>query len=267
MKRGVGVLLILIILCAAGLFYSATVWKSKVHEAAETKPSQTVPKEQDSSNKDTASEQPIEDVVTKTPTTEGLSKTSDPRMKELFTKKFTAEEDVQMLVIGSDSLDPVAIRFATAFKETFSDWVTVDSVTADLTSTEFVAQGLSEIDWSIGYDIVLYEPFTLKNNGVVVIEREQQDLLAVQKKAMEANDQVLFIVTPPQPIYEANYYQTQIQALKTFTNQEKLMYIDHWSNWPPTNSTDLLNYVDKERQLTSRGVKVWSDALIHTFLK
>ncbi|WP_039043091.1 hypothetical protein [Sporosarcina sp. ZBG7A] len=267
MKKGVGVLLLLSILCATGLFYSASVWKNKVHEAAESKSSTTIVKETDNDNSTEDPSTPSQEVQKEVPKIDALSATLDARVKEQFTKKFSAGEHVNVLVIGSDSIGPVAERFATTLSEAFGNFVTVDAVTADLTSSEFIKQGLPNIDWSPGYDIVLYEPFTLNNNGEVVIEQEQRDLLTVQASAKQGNEQVAFIVTPPQPIYEANYYQTQIQSLEKFTKSKNLLYINHWSDWPSTSSPELLDYVDKERQLSTRGVKVWSDAIIHTFLQ
>ena len=137
-----------------------------------------------------------------------------------------------------------------------------------MTSARFVEEGLEAdaIDWEKGYDIVLYEPFTWQNNGKVVIEHEHQHLLAVKALAESHVEDVSFLVTPPQPIYRAGYYLTQIQALEKFTSARGIPYINHWSNWPDTGSDELLTYIDEARIPTERGITAWSDALIAYFV-
>ncbi|WP_186667739.1 hypothetical protein [Sporosarcina sp. BP05] len=173
-----------------------------------------------------------------------------------------------MLIIGSEAMAGAAERFATVIGDRYAGLMGVDVATFDMTSTRFVAEKLEagEIDWEVGYDIVLYEPFTLHNNGEVVIENERQHLLAVKALAESYVEDVSFLVTPPQPIYRASYYLTQIQALETFTSARGIPYINHWPNWPDTGSDELLTYIDGARMPTESGIIAWSDALIAYFV-
>ncbi|WP_432354347.1 hypothetical protein [Sporosarcina sp. A2] len=266
MKKGFILIVLLAVVCAGALFYSTTVYNSKIREAASVKSAKQPPSE--SSTPLTKNEASTEsEKVLAAPKGDLLAENLFPNVKSLMQKRFADGENVQMLIIGSGAIQPVAERFATALTEKFGESVTVDAVTADMTSPQFIEQGLPEIDWSTGYDIVIYEPFTLKNNGEVVIEREQQDLMKVKNTALESVKDAVFIVTPPQPIFQANYYDRQVSALKNFTAANNIPFVDHWTSWPATNSKDLLEFVGKDQSLTNRGVQTWSNALIQTFLK
>ncbi|WJY26430.1 hypothetical protein [Sporosarcina trichiuri] len=264
MRRGVGVLVILAVICAAGVIGSWMVWKGKVQEAGELRPA--VSNESGDTGNSPDAEPNEEETVTATPPLDALGESVDPGIRKRFEKRFAADEPVRILLAGSDALAPVAVNFAEKLKTGFGEWVTVDAATADVTSSEFIAQGLGTIDWSAPYDVVIYEPFTLKNNGKVVIEKEEQDLLAVYDRASSSSSETVFIVTPPQPIYEANYYLTQIEALQKFSAAKNFLYVDHWDRWPTTSSADLLEYVGKDRTLTSKGVDVWAEALAEQFI-
>lgn len=262
MKKSYLYIVLLLMICAGGLLYSMTVYNSKIQEASSVKPGQQSSKPL---TKNETSTEP--ETSPSVPTGDPLADDLFPDVKSLMLKRFAEGEDVQLLVIGSQAIQPVAERFATALTEKLGKSVTVDAVTADLTSPQFIEQGLPKIDWSTGYDVIIYEPFTLKNNGEVVIEREQQDLQKVKNTAQESVKDAVFVVTPPQPILKANYYETQVSALKKFTSSNRIPFVDHWASWPSTDSDTLLNYVRKDHSLTDQGVQTWSDALIQTFVK
>lgn len=264
MKKGIVLLLIIMIICVGSLFFSATVWKNKIQKASEILPGQTNVSDGNLSiSKDSKSEDEDFQMLIEN----SLIETVTPEVKDLFMNRLSKDEKIRILLIGSAPMKPVSENFSKTIHDTFQDRVTVDEVTSDLTSTDFVNQEMNEIDWSKKYDIVIYESFTLKNNGLVVIEQEQEDLLSVQAKALESNEQAVVYVTPPHPIYKPNYYQTQITSLENFTRDRDILYINHWSDWPPTDSDEILNYVDEDNVMTDKGIEVWSDALIHTFLK
>ena len=165
-----------------------------------------------------------------------LGSSLDEKTLDVLLARQEAGEPVQLLVVGSEDMAAVGETFAEAVGERYAGFIETDVATFDMTSARFVEEGLESdaIDWAKGYDIVLYEPFTWQNNGNVVIEQEHQHLLNVRQLAESHVADVSFLVTPPQPIYRAGYYLTQIQSLKTFTAAQGIPYIDHWENWPDT---------------------------------
>ena len=258
MKTQSRIVLLLTILCIGALLVSASTWKKKISEAGE------VPVEEILLEKDVAQQAALkisaEDIVR-------LGSSLDEKTLDVLLARQEAGEPVQLLVVGSEDMAAVGETFAKAIGERYAGFIETDVATFDMTSARFVEEGLESdaIDWAKGYDIVLYEPFTWQNNGNVVIEQEHQHLLNVRQLAESHVADVSFLVTPPQPIYRAGYYLTQIQALETFTAAQGIPYIDHWENWPDTLSEELLEYVDVEGEPTDAGVAAWSDALVRYF--
>lgn len=261
-------IVILSVVCASILWFSASTWHEKIRNAGGT-----------TTQQDGVIQEPIgenETPVKKTPPVKKLSVDNlqkigaslDDKTLEVISTRAEAGEHVQMLIVGSGALEDAADRFASVISDAYGGLIGVDVATFDMTSARFVEEELESggIDWEAGYDIILYEPFTLHNNGKVIIENEHRHLLAVKALAESTVEDVSFLVTPPQPIYRAGYYLTQIRALEKYTAARGIPYINHWSNWPDTGSEDLQTYMDEARIPTESGVTAWSDALIAYFV-
>lgn len=257
MKTQTIVFILLSTLCVGVLLFSASAWKQKISEAGGEILSQEEPL---AGERQTALNISPDDILR-------LGASLDDKTLEVLLSRQKAGETVQMLVIGSEAMTTVGEMFAKAIREDYADFIETDVATFDMTSARFVEEGLESeaIDWAKGYDIVLYEPFTWKNNGNVVIEQEHQHLLAVMELAKSHVADASFIVTPPQPIYKAGYYLTQIRALERLTTTHDIPYIEHWANWPDTQSAELLDYLDEDLNPSAAGVEAWSNALIRTF--
>ena len=269
MKTQPVLVIILGILSISILLFSATVWQNRIKDAGgvvedvpPTYEEQGVPSiENETDKKQIVSPLGAEDI-------RKIGSSLDKTTLDVLLTRAEAGESVQMLLIGSDALSNVGKRLTLAMDKAYSGLVTVDVATFDTTSSGFVEQQLdsdASIDWQKGYDIVLYEPFTLHNNGIVIIEKEHKDLLEVKAYAESIVNDASFLVTPPQPIYQAKFYLTQVKALEKFTTARGIPYIAHWQNWPDTQSADIQNYLDDDSIPTERGIEMWSDALIAYF--
>jgi len=268
MKTQPVLVIILGILSISILLFSATVWKDRIKDVGgivEGVPPSVevqVPSIEDETDKKQIVSPLGADDIRK------IGSSLDKKTLDVLLSRAEAGESVQMLIIGSESLSNVGKRLTMAINKAYSGLVTVDVATFDSTSSGFVEQQLDtdgSIDWKKEYDIVLYEPFTLQNNGIVIIEKEHKDLLQVKAYAESIVSDASFLVTPPQPIYQARFYLTQINALEKFTSARGIPYIAHWQNWPDTQSADLQDYLDDDSVPTERGIEVWSDALIAYF--
>ena len=67
----------------------------------------------------------------------------------------------------------------TALTETFDDHISVSTFSYDVTSTEFVEQDMQADLVKEQPDLVLFEPFTLKDNGVVEINESLDNVSSV----------------------------------------------------------------------------------------
>jgi len=268
MKTQPIILIILSVVCVGILWFSASTWQEKIRNAggnttqkAEVTQKPFVENERPVKKTSPVQKMSVDDI-------QKIGASLDDKTFEVVISRAEAGEPVQMLIVGSEAIAASAERFTTAISDKYGDLIGVDVATFDMTSDRFVSEELEDggIEWDKGYDIVLYEPFTLHNNGKVVIENEHRHLLAVKTLAESYVEDVSLLVTPPQPIYRAGYYLTQLRALEKFTAARGIPYINHWSNWPDTGSEELLTYIDEARMPTESGITAWSDALIAYFV-
>lgn len=266
MKKGLGSLLVAVLICVAVLSFGMSSWNSKITQSTQLSAKTEHPKESLSEVTDDGLVDDKVDEVEQPPKV-AFADNLDEKTKAVISSRLDAGNSVNLLVIGSPAMEPAAERFKTNMKKAFDSWVVVNSISLDMTSQEFADNDFADVKWDTNYDIVIYEPLTLENNGLVVIEDEHQHILDFKEKVMEHVSDASFIISPPHPIYKPNYYDTQVKALKTFTDSNKIPYINHWNNWPSTQSEKLLEYVDTSYQVKEKGTKAWADGLTDAFLK
>ena len=201
-----------------------------------------------------------------------LTANADELVKEVFKSRLESGEQIDFLITGSTAMDDgnpgYAERLQAALKESYGDSINVAIAKIDGTSEEFIDEQMEEeIDWSKGYDIVLFEPFTLNNNGIVTIEDEHAHINLFRKLLKEQVEDAVVVLQPPYPIYDATYYPTQVEALQAFANSEGIPYVNHWDAWPDADSVELLDYLEDKKVPNSDGAEVWANALIDYFIK
>ena len=124
----------------------------------------------------------------------------------------------------------------------------------------------SELDLTNAYDVVLFEPFTLNNNGLVTIEDEHVHINAFREQLATHVEDAVVVLHPPQPVHRATYYPTQVSSLASFAATENIPYIDHWADWPDTESDELPQFLTEEGAPNSEGAEIWANALISYFI-
>ncbi|KZE38901.1 hypothetical protein AV656_08350 [Bhargavaea cecembensis] len=269
MKKGLVTVLVLIA-CIGVLLLSYLSWNEKVKEAGAEPVNRPIKQEAPAEGANDQAEDPEEELEkAAAPSGEELSNLTanlPESTVEMLMSRLDSEEPVQLLAVGSSSFEEPANQLADALDDAYGGWIETDVQTFSGTSESFMQDGIGEIDWKKGYDLVVYEPFTLNNNGLVVIEDEQEDALEVRDRVREEVEDAAFFITPPQPIHEPNYYLTQINALHKFVDNRDIPFIDHWKQWPDADSDDILDYVNEEYQPTDKGVEVWAESLKEYFI-
>lgn len=267
MKKGLITVLVLIT-CVLVLAVSYLSWNAKVKEAGAEPVNRPIKQEQPAEKKD-AQDQDSETGKVDGPSVnelESLTANLPENTIEMLMSRLDAGEPVQLLAVGSSSFEAPANQLAEAMSNAYGDWIKTDVQTFGGTSEAFLSDWIKEIDWDNGYDLVIYEPFTLYNNGLVTIDDEQQDALEFRDRVLEEVDDASFFITPPQPIHEPNYYMTQINNLKKFVESKDIPFIDHWNQWPGVDSEEILDYVDDEYEPTDKGVEAWAKSLKEYFI-
>ena len=255
-------MLLSILLCGIILIFSYASWKEKLASAGK-------PAEQASASAAVEeTEEEVEAVSEETSAIdlEELTASMDPQVQEVFFNRKEQGEKVQLLIIGSDAMNDgepgYAKLLADALESSYAGFVETETMPFDGTSEEFLMGGP---ELSAGYDVVLMEPFTLKNNGRVEIETEHLHIQNVFGEILSAESDAELVLHPPQPIYGAQFYQTQVNALEQFAEMRDYAYINHWDGWPSTEDVALKDYLTEDSNPNNTGAATWANALIAYF--
>ncbi|MFC5734305.1 SGNH/GDSL hydrolase family protein [Cytobacillus gottheilii] len=169
--------------------------------------------------------------------------------------------------VGSNALDSWAPLSKAAIEEAYGEEVVsvtlqgFDGTTADYTNENKAAE-LADLN----ADLVLLEPFTLADNGVIRIEDSLLHISNWIDAVQAENSDTVFMLQPSQPIHLAGYYLTQLDALEQFANEREIVYMDHWTAWPGTQEDALLGYLTDENLPNEEGARVWSEFVNGVFV-
>lgn len=144
--------------------------------------------------------------------------------------------------------------------------ISIDRKVYTETTQDFIDSGKQAEFIDGNYDLIIWEPFTLTDNGEVVIETSQKNILSVINEIKAANNNTSFILQPPNPIFQPSLYMTQVNSLERFAKRNSTTYLNHWNTWPDTDSEELNNYLTGENTPSELGHKVWADFLIRYFV-
>jgi len=260
---------IILIGCVLLLVGGYSEWKDKLSSFQGGSPTKTIVSpptvpETKQEVKSTVESMNLEDLQT-------LTANQDESVREIFQKRLDSGEQVDFLLIGSTAMDygepGYAEQLQEALEEAYGELITFDKIAFDGTSQEFmdeVEENESTLDGE--YDVVLMEPFTLINNGKVVIEEEHEHVAAIRDQLLDYVKDSVLIVQPPNPIYKMQYYEKQVIALNTFADGQGIPYINHWADWPSKDSDDLPKLLDENSMPNSDGAALWAKALSTYFI-
>lgn len=187
----------------------------------------------------------------------------DESVRAVFESRQSAGETVQLLILASDLVDmgspSMSDLFIDQMTTTYGDTVEITKQTFNENSITITEQDL--IDYSGGFDVVLFEPFTLKNNGEVDIDTEHAHITTIVEEFKNQVEDVAIVFTPSNPIYNASYYPVQVDALLTFLNEQGYPIIDHWQNWPDPKDEAIKEFLDENSRPNSQGAAAWAQAV------
>ena len=103
-----------------------------------------------------------------------------------------------------------------SLKDTFGKHMTVSTFSYDLTSIAYINEEKITEVMEEQPDLILFEPFTLKDNGEVGIDDSLENASAVIASVKESLPQTEVILQPPHPLYKANFYPKQVEELQQF---------------------------------------------------
>lgn len=199
-----------------------------------------------------------------------LAENASPQVQAVIKARLNAGEKIDFLMIGSSAMtegEPgYADRLKTALEEAYRDAVNITMTSLDTTSDAFIQNLSDEVALDAGYDIVLFEPFSINNNGVLTAEDQQQYINQFKNLLKEYVEDAELVLHPSQPLHNATFYPVEVVAIQDFANNNDIPYIDHWANWPASDSQELPNFLNENGGPNQAGAEVWANTLIHYFI-
>ncbi|PLT31775.1 SGNH/GDSL hydrolase family protein [Peribacillus deserti] len=193
-------------------------------------------------------------------------------IQKVFKQAAENEETVKIVFLGSNALGSGTNSWpemvGTTLKEEFNNQVAFKTLKYDMTSLQFVQQDKVADLIKEQPDIVLFEPFTLNNNGEVSTEDSRKTIQDTINSAKESKKNTLFILQPTHPIPNATIYPSQVEELNSFAQDNGYLYLNHWANWPDYKTEEIKEYLNEDRSAPNeKGHKVWADTVLDLFIK
>jgi hypothetical protein len=195
-----------------------------------------------------------------------------PESQKAFKKSISDHHPFKILFLGSESLgkDPDGWAYLTKQKlaETFgSNNLEIGINEYSQTSQNFVKENkqleISQSNW----DLILFEPFTLNDNGIVKTEDSLKNITTIIEDIKSKSPKTVFILQPPQPLYKATFYPIQVNELKKYAQSHGIVYLDHWTAWPNPSTEEIKNDLTGEHSLPNQnGNRIWSDFVLNYFV-
>ena len=207
--------------------------------------------------------------ITKEELKNALAK-SDSDVQNLFEERYQNGKNIKMLILGSQAMDQGGKGYAKLLEEslldTYGDFIDVSSKSFETSSADFIGKHLKDIKWSQKYDIVLFEPFILNDNGLVSIEDEFTYIDQVVAKVQSSVKDAVVVLQPSYPLYGTTYYDANVSSLEAFAEEKNLPYINHWRKWPSSSDEKLKDYLtDDSEQPNEKGAQLWGKTLSKYF--
>ena len=245
--------------CVTVLFYGHNYWKQRIASASNTAVSST----SDQQSLEVTSHNDDSDTDLLAYTSNWPAHSVD-RFKETLHEKTS----FKVLFVGSRA---IGTKNKGAFPfikeqliETFGEKnIQVAIKTFDSNSTEFLKKKEQDEISAKKADLIIFEPFILMNNGVVLIEDTLKNTSKIIDDIKTKNPDTEFILQPSYPLYNAKIYPKQVEALKEYAAEKEIPYLDHWSAWPESDNVKLKNYLLPDQSAPNeKGDKVWSDYIL-----
>jgi hypothetical protein len=188
-----------------------------------------------------------------------------------FNASLKAGRTYKIVIAGSPALAPEQTGWPAIVKQelemVYGKAVDVSVKSFDLTSQEFISDGKHEELAAELADLILLEPFILKDNGKVGNDLAAENYSEILNAIAAAKEDAVVILQPANPLSKAIFYPQQVEALKAYAETNGLPYLDHWKAWPETENErrELLDTGDPSYP-NEKGHQLWADYIIDYFI-
>lgn len=181
-------------------------------------------------------------------------------------------EPVKFVMYGSEttSSEPNAwpILLQNKLKEVYGEQVFEFVILSEKekTSKEVINESLYKKIIEQAPDLVLLEPFLLKDNGEIGILNTLLNVETMVAAIRKQNPEATIMLQPPHPLFGAKFYPKEVDEFKKFAEEKEYLYLDHWTNWPKGDDEKLKGYLSADKKPNDQGNKAWAEYLIGYFV-
>ena len=185
----------------------------------------------------------------------------------------TSGQPLQFVIYGSDAAAEEEGTWSTQLKSQLENTygkkifqVTILSEGDQTTRDVVKAKSYEKVN-ELKPDIVLFEPFMLKDNsGLIGMDNTLANIETMMESWKSVNEAVSIMIQPPNPLYSAIYYPKQVDQLQEHAEAYKIIYLDHWEVWPDIEDVKMQSYLTEDNKPNDSGNKLWADFLINYFI-
>lgn len=261
---------ILAIACALIILIGHAHWKNKTSLSTVEKNHVSIPIVKTSNNTSQPAKQANLSEETNTLLT--YTKNWPTESQSAFKQALADKRPFKILLLGSNDLGQSPDGWSYIAKDklinTFgAKYLDVGISEFNFTSTAFVLSN-KQADISKGnWDLILFEPFTFNDNGLVKEADSLQNITRIMADIKRTSPKTVFILQPPHPIYNGKYLPIQVNALKQYAQSHNIAYLDHWTAWPNSSNLQLKGDLTADQSApNSNGHRIWSDFILKFFI-
>ncbi len=202
----------------------------------------------------------------KSQASEEVSELASNLPKEIKEELQKEELPITVEAVGSSATSEDRVGWPAVLQENLDN--TYGEGVFELTVTSFGDKTSDEVAQEINpgnVDVLLLEPFLLKNNGILRIEDSLELTTNMINKYKKVNEDVTIMLQPSNPLYDAIHYPLQVEELERFANENDYVYIDHWEAWPALDDEKMNEYLTEESEPNEMGHNIWAQYLTSYF--
>lgn len=261
-----------VVLCGGIILAGNNHWNNKIAAQVEkeTKNEDVVATKAKEVQTTVPKEGPIEEDKQKKPAyTRNLPK----ELQKKVSNAITTGKPLQFVIYGSKATSQAENAWPDLLRKqlaaTYGDNVFNITVLSegDKTSIDVMRTSSYEKVNELKPDLILFEPFMIKDNSSKIAMRNRigsiEKMIATWK---EENKGVTILMQPSNPLAGAVYYPDQVAKVAEYAQENKIIYLNHWENWPESKDEKMNEYLTDTSEPNENGHKAWAEYLIHYFV-
>ncbi|MBM7606380.1 hypothetical protein JOC75_004428 [Metabacillus crassostreae] len=256
-----------IIICAAAIIVGNLHWKNKI-----TAHSKVVANTEKVNSETQVVEEEKVEIIT-IDVTSYAARLPESVQNKIKTAQSTGKP-LNLVIYGSDATSDQAGAWPSQLKAELESTygteifkVTIISE-GNQTTLDVVQERSYEEVTELKPDIVLFEPFMLKDNsGLIGFPNTIANIETMMESWKSTNESVTIMMQPPNPLFSADYYPKEVIQLQDYAEANDIIYLNHWEAWPDLEDIKMKSYLTEKNDVNEDGNNLWANYLIEYFIQ